>query len=205
MPNLYDITTIQNGTATVSLNASDVTITGTNGSGLTAPYLNILPENASAGEGGQLTLQGAGANSLVNFDNFQGWARVHTMAAGKGFLVLTADGTTELRGNMVISEDWTAPTMINGWVNYNAGVFNPCGYFRDKFGVVHLRGLIMSGTVPSTVFTLPAGYRPPYRELYHMHATGGAGRLDVLATGEVYVSAGTASYIQLDGIQFRAL
>lgn len=52
---------------------------------------------------------------------------------------------------------FTAVTpFTNGWV---AGSSAP-GYFKDEFGIVHLRGAIKSGTTSVAAFTLPTGYRP---------------------------------------------
>lgn len=49
-----------------------------------------------------------------------------------------------------------ATPLINGWV---AGSSAP-GYFKDEFGIVHLRGAIKSGTTSVTAFVLPSDYRP---------------------------------------------
>ena len=49
-----------------------------------------------------------------------------------------------------------ATPLTNGWV---AGSSAP-GYFKDEFGIVHLRGAIKSGTTSVTAFVLPSGYRP---------------------------------------------
>jgi len=48
--------------------------------------------------------------------------------------------------------------MLNGWNNLGAP-FQTMAFFKDLFGVVHLKGSITAGISP-TVFTLPAGYRP---------------------------------------------
>ncbi|MGK9253430.1 hypothetical protein [Paenibacillus humicus] len=55
---------------------------------------------------------------------------------------------------------WIAPTLINGWVNYDGGT-PPAGYMLDSSGYVHLRGLIKNGaTAGGTIlFVLPKGYR----------------------------------------------
>lgn len=50
----------------------------------------------------------------------------------------------------------TVTPFTNGWV---AGSSAP-GYFKDEFGIVHLRGAIKSGTTSVAAFTLPTGYRP---------------------------------------------
>lgn len=49
-----------------------------------------------------------------------------------------------------------ATPLTNSWV---AGSSAP-GYFKDEFGIVHLRGAIKSGTTSVAAFTLPSGHRP---------------------------------------------
>jgi hypothetical protein len=113
------------------------------------------------------------------------------------WLVIAAFGAT-------LIEAWTAPALLNGWVNYGAG-FNPVGYWRDPHGVVHLRGVVKSGaTATSVIFVLPAGYRPANREAIAVDAGGAFGRVDVLPSGDVTPVFGSVAYMTLDGITFRA-
>lgn len=58
---------------------------------------------------------------------------------------------------------WIALPLSGTWVHYGAP-FSVPGY-RKIGQVVHLRGLLKSGTPGSTIGTLPAGYRPPYQIL----------------------------------------
>lgn len=105
-------------------------------------------------------------------------------------------------------EDWTvvgsggAPVFQNSWVNYNSG-FNTCAFYKDPFGVVHLRGLVTGGTVSANIFTLPVGYIPPARYLFSTISDGATGRLDVDALGNVICVTGSNVWFSLDGIQFR--
>jgi hypothetical protein len=108
-------------------------------------------------------------------------------------------------------EEWQTPTFQNNWVNYE-NTYALAGYFKDSLGIVHLRGLVRSGTNNSTIFTLPFGYRPVNREL-HAAATYGKinnvdsstfARVDILADGQVVVVTGSSGWLSLDGITFRA-
>ena len=56
-------------------------------------------------------------------------------------------------------EGWTEPTLLNGWVNFG-GSDPTAAYYKDEFGVVHLKGQIKSGTITdgTFLFTLPSGY-----------------------------------------------
>ena len=59
---------------------------------------------------------------------------------------------------------WQTVSFEHSWVNYG-GSYGNAAYMKDAFGVVHLRGMIKSGTVGSSAFTLPAGCRPPAQVL----------------------------------------
>lgn len=99
-------------------------------------------------------------------------------------------------------EAWITPTFSGNWVNYSTD-YNPAGYFKDSLGIVHLRGLVKSGT--NTIFTLPVGYRPAYRELHAVQTNENTiGRIDILTTGEIQMMTGSSVWISLDGITFRA-
>ena len=103
----------------------------------------------------------------------------------------------------IAQEGWIAPTLLNGWVNYS-GTFNPAGYFKDSMGIVHLRGLVKNGTA-GDIFRLPAGYRPPRRELQAVQTYGDTiGRLDIFSDGRVYMNKGNKTWFSLDGVTFRA-
>ena len=50
----------------------------------------------------------------------------------------------------------TATPLTNAWVTGSSAP----GYFKDEFGIVHLRGALKSGTPSVAAFVLPTGYRP---------------------------------------------
>jgi hypothetical protein len=109
------------------------------------------------------------------------------------------------------------------WVNFDGG-WNTAAFFRDRSGVVHLKGLIaLVDQSPSyecdfdesdpyddeVIFTLPAGYRPVLRNLFATLAGDQLGRVDVTQNGVVKAvnpptaEANARVYLQLDGISFR--
>lgn len=112
--------------------------------------------------------------------------------------------------SLPVQEAWQAPTLSNGWVNYGSdgtGTYNIAGYWKDSLGIVHLRGLIKSGPIGQSSFTLPIGYRPVARELFLCfcgNPTPIFGRLDIPPTGQVIPFFGGNAYFSLDGISFRA-
>ncbi|MCP1173795.1 hypothetical protein [Ralstonia chuxiongensis] len=109
----------------------------------------------------------------------------------------------EIRPTQSVLEQWNAPTLQNSWVNFG-GSLNPAGYWKDPHNVVHLRGVVMSGTVNATIFLLPVGYRPANEELFSVVSNNAFGRLDVRAAGDVVLVTGSNSFASLDGITFRA-
>jgi hypothetical protein len=102
-------------------------------------------------------------------------------------------------------EPWQTPTLENKWVRYS-DQYNPAGYYKDSTGIVHLRGLVKNGAIGQSIFTLPAGYRPGYRELQAVQTNSNTiGRLDVLADGKVLATSGNATWFSIDGVTFRAV
>jgi len=94
------------------------------------------------------------------------------------------------------------PTFQNGWVNESAGGQTTAAFFKDPFGVVHLKGVIVSGS-NSVVFTLPAGYQPAHSLGEIVIRSTGPGSLRVDSTGTVQMSSG-AGAATLDGVTFTA-
>lgn len=107
------------------------------------------------------------------------------------------------RIRVFLVQGWQTPSFVNSWVNFGGG-YNDAGYFKDPFGIVHLRGLIKLGTVGQNAFVLPAGYRPAARELFNVQSNGALGRVDVLADGSVFISSGNNAWVSLDGLTFKA-
>jgi len=53
---------------------------------------------------------------------------------------------------------WTYPSFTNSWVNYG-GSYTDARYIKIN-GTVYIEGLVKSGTVDTSIFTLSAGSRP---------------------------------------------
>lgn len=91
-----------------------------------------------------------------------------------------------------------------GWVNYGSG-YEDAGYFKDPWGIVHVVGLIKSGTVNNVAFTLPGGYRPIKRLMFSgIDGAGVAQRIDVAANGDIIPVAGNNAFFSLSQINFKA-
>ncbi|MFC1781953.1 hypothetical protein ACFL02_00015 [Planctomycetota bacterium] len=105
---------------------------------------------------------------------------------------------------MLEQQSWQTPVFQNSWANYGVG-YNLAGYFLDSQGVVHLRGLVTSGTIGLSIFTLPAGYRPEFREMHAAVTNPNVmARVDIYANGQVVAETGNNFFVSLDGITFRA-
>lgn len=99
---------------------------------------------------------------------------------------------------------YTVTAFTNSWVNYGQ-TWKSAAYWKDPFGIVHLEGLIKSGSVGSAAFTLPLGYRPSADCLFGIISNSAIGRVDVNSSGGVVpLSPSNNTWVQLDGINFYA-
>jgi hypothetical protein len=98
-----------------------------------------------------------------------------------------------------------SPAFANSWANYGSGYVN-AGYWKDPFGIVHLRGMISSGTVGNSAFTMAPGYRPAENHIFGTISNGAIGRVDVSTDGTVKpVSPSSNTWVSLSGITYKAL
>ncbi|MBF4693629.1 hypothetical protein [Fusibacter ferrireducens] len=104
-----------------------------------------------------------------------------------------------------IQEDWIAPTLLNGWVNYGL-TYETAGYYKDDFGVVHLKGLIKNGiTTPgTTLFTLPTGYRTNLNKDIVTISNSVEAIIRIYSSGNVGIIKGQTADFSMDNISFRA-
>jgi hypothetical protein len=106
-------------------------------------------------------------------------------------------------------ESWTAPTFQNSWTNYDASSWEEAGYMKDSLGFVHVRGFLKGGTTTpgTTVFTMPAGYRPLKNSYYPggMNSSSAYTSWQVTPNGEVKVATGgSTTYSPIGHIIFKA-
>jgi hypothetical protein len=100
------------------------------------------------------------------------------------------------------TEAWVAPTFVNSWVNYG-GTMATAGYTITQDVMVKLKGTVKNGTAGSTIFTLPAGFRPD-ADMYFPAASGtSVGRVLVTSAGVVQQSNGVTTEFGLDNVFFR--
>jgi hypothetical protein len=93
------------------------------------------------------------------------------------------------------------------WTNQPASA-DPAAYYRDPFGVVHLKGAVQCLGHPSMnfIFTLPPGYRA--QGIQHFPSLSGGpafNAIEIFSSGEIFPTntPGTDALVSLDGISFR--
>jgi hypothetical protein len=102
------------------------------------------------------------------------------------------------------------PAFQNSWVNESPSSEVTAAFYKDPWGVVHLKGLVTAGT-NAVIFALPAGYRPSKNLVVLMFRASGTGEVIICATtacsggqaGGVFIATGTGSG-DLDSITFQA-
>lgn len=98
---------------------------------------------------------------------------------------------------------WQRPTLLNAWVDYDTRVAR----YRRIGNVVMLQGLIKNGTVPSTAFVLPAGYRHNGGGTDPNHhfacvSNGAFGYALVKDVGDIAPTVGSNLWFDLAGIRY---
>jgi hypothetical protein len=95
---------------------------------------------------------------------------------------------------------FTAPTLLNSWANYGSG-YAAAGYVLHN-GVVYLRGSIAGGTVNTTLFTLPVGYRPSSILVFATSSNNTHCYIEVRSNGNVVQLNGSNVFLALDTVRF---
>jgi hypothetical protein len=97
------------------------------------------------------------------------------------------------------------PGFEDSWVNFAGGYFDAAYAKDDRRQTVLLRGLVKDGTISGTIFTLPAGFRPPATAgPYTAWSQGGtpASMIEVTTAGEVNIFGGNNGGVSLWQIEF---
>jgi len=98
-----------------------------------------------------------------------------------------------------------APSFQNSWVNFDST--RTISFSKDSLGWVRLRGVAKSGTVSTTIFTLPSGFRPKRNMTFVGDSNNAYQTVGVNSNGNVFQgTSGTPSnaWQFLDGIHFLA-
>jgi hypothetical protein len=98
-----------------------------------------------------------------------------------------------------------SPAFTNSWAHYGAPYAN-AGYLMRPDGWVELLGMIKNGTVGSSAFTLPPGWRPSTTKTLAVFSgsANSIGRVDIGSDGTVTpVSPSSNTSVSLDGLHFK--
>jgi len=122
--------------------------------------------------------------------------KVDTIQNTGGTTGLTIDNNGDLTftgSNTVTPTDsgWIQPTLNSGWSHYNAP-YGPVKY-RKIGSIVNIQGIANGATGGTTVFQLPAGYRPERRIIIATLNDGASVRLDITQDGQVFAHTITHS------------
>jgi hypothetical protein len=110
------------------------------------------------------------------------------------------------------SINWIAATLLNSWVNFSTGSDGNhlAAYSRDSNGIVRLRGVIKTGAIGTVALTLPQGFRPGTSAVNQgimripVVSAGSFGYVTIEYDGDVIIAAGSNTWVDLAGVQFRA-
>lgn len=104
---------------------------------------------------------------------------------------------------------FVAPTLLNSWVDYG-GTAATAAYYKDPNQIVHVKGVIKSGTTTSgtNLFVLPAGFRPllnhTFAQLSYNGAAAGFAGITIAQNGAVYVETTTGNTFLSIDCSFKA-
>jgi hypothetical protein len=142
--NAVDSSKVKNG----SLTAADI-------------KLSTLPKSPAAANADHAAVAD-NATHATNADNATNATNAaNATNAGHATTADTASGLTPHEAVHMIGASGE-PGFTNGATNYPdvpPVKYHKAGFYKDKEGVVHLQGIVVTGTSPF-IFNLPAGYRP---------------------------------------------
>lgn len=123
---------------------------------------------------------------------------------------LVGRATTDTLTNKTLTQSsWSNITLLNSWVNYetSAVTYPNAQYFKDSMGIVHLRGLIKSGTTTTgtSIGVLPSGFRPEFRQHFAASTNSAYCTIRVDEDGNIRLTGATTTWVALDSVNFRAV
>jgi hypothetical protein len=124
------------------------------------------------------------------------------------FMTHQAESAThENLGHVKLPEDWITPNLINDWVQYG-DIWETAAYYKDDFGIVHIKGMVKDGTLGSPAFVLPSGYRPSkstfIAAVYFDGTSYGVGRIEIQSNGNVIPRTASNRLVSFGYTSFRA-
>jgi hypothetical protein len=153
-----------------------------------------------------LTEQGLVEGELMSYangtvyntsDTFHGSTNFDVVTSRKSQVQYLLDEVVDLDSVKAdkVQEDWITPTLLNGWVNFDTNSYAVCQYFKDNIGIVHARGFIKSGTIGSTIFNFPAGYRPDKNHYFTAYSNDSVAQITLSSVGDLKCRLGNNTYV----------
>lgn len=109
-------------------------------------------------------------------------------------------------GGVAPAPAWQALPLLSGCTAATANNTAPPSYFKDAFGIVHLRGML--SCTAFNAFNLPAGYRPGFNKFFRIGRNSSGENTELFiktnGDGEVFTSSASFGTPSLEGVTFRA-
>lgn len=201
--------------------STDSTVTGyigENDTG-TSVKMNVFAKGKSTNKAGEINIRAeegetATTHAEINLlGKFSGNSVIQAKVDNVTRLLLNSNSSAsapmqayDKNSNLVtlVPDDfgWKAPSYVNSWVNYGGG-FQDGRYRKEPGNVVRLEGLVKSGSA-TTIFTLPAGYRPAATVTFTVMGYDNVlVRINVTSAGVVQiVGSYSNTWVSLTGIAF---
>lgn len=180
----------------------------TTGTGTTS-YLKLHAQGSGgSSDGAQVLIGTIGSVPQINFNL---GASIVASISSSTLTMTSLD--LDMNGNDItdigtIGETWTAPTFGTGWSDYGGGFGYQAVKYKKVGDLVFVRGMAQrtSGTA-TTIFTLPAGYRPSTGHEFYMCISNAdtTARVRVYSTGAVAMESGDYTWVSLSGIVFSTI
>ena len=170
-------------------------------SGLGTGVATALAVNVGSA-GAPVVFNGAlGTPSSGTVTNLTGTASININGTVGATTPSTGAFTTLSATGGITTDSITTPTLLNSWVNFGSSQ-NNAGYWKDPFGVVHLKGFVKNGTMSAAIFTLPVGYRPTATCNFGTVSNSAFGAFYIDSSGNVVPFVGSNAQFSLDGCTF---
>jgi hypothetical protein len=133
-----------------------------------------------------------GANAILQA--FGAYISIPTAGATNFGLAFSASA------GAIAQEAWTAPTLLNSWVNIGSGN-QTASFFKDTQGLIHTRGIITGGGGNTNFWVFPTGYRTAAGidtfAVVSSSGTPGVAIVNMNNSGGIYLSVGASGTVWL--------
>jgi hypothetical protein len=203
--------TLAGATASGNITAASLTSTGTT----TAATVSATTLNVSGNAGVTGAITAGSIASQLHGTSYANEAAADTAGVTVGGIVyLTAPTNNGAQAGLFAKlgtnnyapfagdTGWITPTLGASWVSFDGGAAFDIPQYKQKDGIVWVKGMAKSGTAGGVLFTLPAGFRAAKRRKFTCPAATGLAEINLNANGDVqhsaYYAGGTSGFISLE-------